>query len=490
MASEMGRIVRSGFWLYLCSLTNNVFGFFYWLLISKIGGPRILGFVSATIGLASLVTSLFSMGIPIGVQRFLGMHMRNREELTKFFWSSTLLLLASEFCAGTMLAIIALMGRCVGNYTPAMMIFASVFVSLSSLSLSLQALLVSILRTSVLAIATLIGNLAKLCLGVSLVYAGFGWIGAALGYLAIPLAIAITGSVEARRFVSLKPCFDRYHATESLRAGLASWIPNAILILGQQLAVVTVFGTHGAFETGRFYLAYTIAGFVGAVATSMLMLLLPVLSSMEQGREALCKHAIRLCLAVVTPIAIILATYPELPLSLLGASYVEAAPSLSILALAILALVPTTAITNLFYSYGDYRKVALAGLCSSLPRVVLYATLVPSYGGIGAAIAYTVGAYTPLPYLITIARGRIRIETRKLFATLAIPIAIAVTIRAVDAPWLLGVPLIAASYLAYTRLRIVSRNDVKILLSAFLSSKTLNAVYRRAKPLIDLVVPP
>ena len=58
--------------MYAASMVNNLTGYFYWLIISSIAGPEIVGIVSAIAGLSILLTGILSFGVNIGVQRYLG----------------------------------------------------------------------------------------------------------------------------------------------------------------------------------------------------------------------------------------------------------------------------------------------------------------------------------------------------------------------------------------------------------------------------------
>ncbi|HDD64241.1 MAG TPA: hypothetical protein ENF53_03700, partial [Thermoprotei archaeon] len=57
---SLTRVIRGGLWLYLRSLVNNLSGFIYWMVISAVGGAEIVGFTSATVALAGMVTSVLS----------------------------------------------------------------------------------------------------------------------------------------------------------------------------------------------------------------------------------------------------------------------------------------------------------------------------------------------------------------------------------------------------------------------------------------------
>ena len=70
-----------------------------------------------------------------------------------------------------------------------------------------------------------------------------------------------------------------------MKAGVASWLPAMIAVLGQQLGVLTLFGVKGASETGLYYVSFAIVGVVTGIGGSVLGLMMPVLSGMEDGRK-------------------------------------------------------------------------------------------------------------------------------------------------------------------------------------------------------------
>ena len=55
-----------------------------------------------------------------------------------------------------------------------------------------------------------------------------------------------------------------------MKAGVASWLPAMIAVLGQQLGVLTLFGVKGASETGLYYVSFAIMGVVTGLGGSVL----------------------------------------------------------------------------------------------------------------------------------------------------------------------------------------------------------------------------
>ena len=73
-------------------------------------------------------------------------------------------------------------------------------------------------------------------------------------------------------------------------------------------------------------------------------------------------------MALVSPLAFVLAAYPEAPLSLLGREYVDAAPTLMLLASTIPATLISAGVSSLVYAYGMYTSVLILGLVGNCRR--------------------------------------------------------------------------------------------------------------------------
>ncbi len=461
------------------------------MVISALAGSEVLGFTSATIGLASLINGLLNLGINIGLTRFLGrcIGLRDRECLLKYLWSTTLFTAIIYVGTGTILYVLGSLGYHLWSYTPEMLRIASIMVLLG-VSQALQAFLVSCLRTDILFYSTIIGNVLKFVIGISLVYYGFGWIGAAIGYAFIGLTNLVVSFIYVLRAIGFRLEFSLDALIDVLRAGVVSWLPSIIVLAGQWLGVLFVFGSSGAVETGYYYVASAISGVVLGISNSILSLLLPVLSGMVDGRKRASFRALRISLLFMTPIAVFIATYPWLPLSLLGREYVSASNTLTILLLGSVPLAVTSCINSLVYAYGYYRKVLGIGLSQNIPRIMLYLLLVPRYGGLGAAVSFTIGAYTGFFYSLYVAHKiRFYLDMSSMGKTVAIPVLLGISSYLLGFHWFLGLLLIASSYLLYARLGLLSRSDLREILSAFMSEDRINELYDRLRFLVDMVFP-
>jgi len=149
-----------------------------------------------------------------------------------------------------------------------------------------------------------------------------------------------------------------------------------------------------------------------------------------------------------------------------------------------LLAVYVSAMTSLAYAYDSYRAVLGIGIATSVPRIVLYYLLVPSMGGLGAALAFLAGsacgAASSASYAL---RVGFKTPYRELAATVLTPAAIGAIAILLSLPWFVGAPLIVAtSYLAYARTGLLSPSAAGILFRAFVPLP----LRRYVRPLVEL----
>ena len=69
MAPGLATVFRSGVFLYATSIVNSFAGFIFWLLVSIIAGPGVVGAASAVAGFSMLVAGVLGFGANAGLQR-------------------------------------------------------------------------------------------------------------------------------------------------------------------------------------------------------------------------------------------------------------------------------------------------------------------------------------------------------------------------------------------------------------------------------------
>ena len=473
------KVIRGGLWLYARSLANNLTGYAYWFIVSRIAGAEALGISSATVSLATLVSSALSLGVPGALQRFLGLTIGkgDKERLSEYFWSAAAFFLLTRLCAGAALLLAGLAQvRSIG-LDPEMLKYAGLLVMLGW-TMVLDSLLISYLKTKLSALSYIAGSLAKLAVGITLVWLGWGWTGVVLGYVASSVVTGAGLMVYSSGLVLRRPIVTWLGVAEVLRAGLSIWLPGIITLVGQQVGVLAVFGARGGFETGTYYASFAIAGVVWAFPMLMLSLLVPVLSGMEDGRKRATWRTLRLATAISAPLSAFLLAYPDLPLSLLGRDYLTASTTLRVLALSAIPTTIVAGVSSLVFSYGLYGVTLEIGIAQSIPRLMLYLTLTPAYGGLGAALAFTTGSFVGLLAVLSACRSiGFTLDARVLSLASLPPLCLAFVLSLLHLHWLVGVPLLfAATLIFYARARVLSRADAKELALAVIPAERLPAL--------------
>jgi hypothetical protein len=120
-------------------------------------------------------------------------------------------------------------------------------------------------------------------------------------------------------------------------------------------------------------------------------------------------------------------------------------------------------ISTLVYSYGNYWQVLAMGLGLNVPRVLFYFTIVPSFGSIGAAIAFTTGSLIGFIVSIIIARRiGMMILWKELSLIFVIPSSIAFTLGYFNLTYIIGIPIILfLSVLLMIASRVLTRSEVR-----------------------------
>ncbi|RLE89430.1 MAG: hypothetical protein DRN04_16310, partial [Thermoprotei archaeon] len=385
--------------------------------------------------------------------------------------------------------VLGLLGVSFGGLGSDMLFYAGVMVLLSPMVV-FDDLLASHLETKPIFLGSIVGNAVKLPLGIGLVSMGWGWVGAVIGYMALtPVAFAVK-LLPSLRLAGFRLIFNFKALRDVLKAGVARWLPNMVTVLGERLGVLALFGVRGALETGFYYVSFAIMGVVTGLGGSILGLMMPILSGMEDGRKRACWRAIKISLVLVTPLAFALAAYPEVPLGLLGKEYVNAAPMLMLLALTIPATMIGSGVSSLIYAYGMYTTILILGLIGNLLRIVTYVPLSYLMGGVGVALSYALGAYLTLGAVVFVCRRiGFNLGFREVLLITALPLCLALIFRLLSVSWFVGVPfLLLLPYISYLKTSVLSRRDLRELAYALAPRETVSEIYQYLRPIIDRLI--
>jgi O-antigen/teichoic acid export membrane protein len=492
---SIGGIARGGIFLFTGSIIVSILGYVFWFLVSSYGGVETVGIVSSVVALSTLVSGIATLGLPSGVQRFMGREFghNNIKKLNRYFWSSLAATAALCLLSAAIIWVVAFLHVPILEFSDSMLFFAGVLVLLNFQTV-LGLLFVSTTKTEFSAVSTGVSATIRVVLGVCLVYLGLGWVGALVAVIFASLfqlaSMALFALRELRRLGGVEVQFSGKAVRESLHAGAVTWFPGTVVLLGQQLGTLTVFGTQGGFGAGTYFIAYIVFSVIFLVPSSLNALLFPALSGLNaKNSRDLARRALKICLALACPIIAFVALYPELPLSIMSAQYLEASSTLSILVLSIIPMTFNYVVGSLVYAAGDYRKLIAIDSTTGLSQVILYFVLVPIWQGMGAALSYTTGALVGSVVSMVVSRVvRLRAPSRQIAIAVMAPLAVALSCYLLRLGWLIGGTIILlSSIISYGRMGVVERSDLADIARAFTSEKTAARTGRRLNWLLRII---
>src|SRR3989475_1080867 len=405
-----------------------IFGYIFWFILSRFTTPEIVGTSSTVISLSTIFITIVAIGIPSGIQRFLGKSFSELKiENAKVFTSSSLLLTAIGIVAS---GILILIGKDWFDETFRidfnLLIVVILLIGTYSITNLFRSVVIASLNTKKLPLIMILSSVVKQVIAIILVMIGAGALGVTIGYAFFPILSSLFLSIVVLTIFKSskrKPdvVFNRA-LKDILTASTVSWIPSIIYTVGLHLGQIMVFGTHGANQAGVYFIAFSIAGAISAVMLVLLTIAYPALSAMDDGRKRLTWRVTKISLIIAIPISSAVIFTSKETMQLFGQSYIAGSFPLEILLVSMLPTAIMTGINTLVYSYGNFRQVLVIGLSSNIPRAVLYFTLVPIYGSMGAAVSYTIGSIAGFIWSAVIAKKiGLKISWKDLVLILLIP---------------------------------------------------------------------
>lgn len=487
---SIGAVVKAGTWTYFSTIIASLLGYFFWLLISRIVDPPTVGAAASLVGLVTIGGNLISLGIPTGLQRFLGMTANQREELADYFSTAFIFSALGTLMFGiVVLVLFRLRIAMVSMDTfTVVLVFFLVLSGIGTYSAMFNSLFTSLLKIKYWALTLVSSAVVRLLVGLILVYQGVGLAGVLGGYLAAALTVPLFGFFFAHRVLKGFPIrFDARKFLSILRAATVSWIPDTISIAAQWLGVLGLYALVGGLESGRFFMAFAIANVLLAVPVSFLNIMLPVLSGMTDGRKAALSRTVRLVYAGIVPITYVVIAYAAEVMSSLGSPYVGATPGLIILCLGALVMPLIQGFTSLVYAYGRYGYVLALGLGANLTRIVLYIPLGFLWGDTGAALSYTMGFLPALGTVVYLSRRiKYSVDWKPILGAILLPMPLLAV--SLFASWPVGIlAIVACSMLLYTRVGVVERRDILEIARAFLPNSLRRRLVPIARPVMRLL---
>jgi O-antigen/teichoic acid export membrane protein len=443
-----------------------LFGYAFWLILSKFTSPETVGISSSLISLATIFTTVASVGVPLGAQRFLGrMLLEKRFEDTILFVKSSFVIVSLGL-VGSIFVILGSYDLIFDQFSSISVAASIILIAISTISILLRSIVIASLNTKKILLASTVSSAVKLLIVIILVSFETDVVRIIAAFSATPLLTSVLLAFDLKallRQVHKKTLLKFNESFKSLlKASIASWIPLSIETIGAQLGTVVVLGFEGPTQAGFYFIAFQISMGILAVIWALEGTTYPALSAMTEGRRKFVWRTIKICLIILSPISFAVIFYSTNITGLFGSGYSEGAPALQIL---LLSVIPTTimnAVGILAYAYGDYRSVLIIGLTTTIPRLLCYFVFVPWLGGLGAALGYTLGAIFGFIISIVISnRIKMIMPWKEITMLAVVPLLLAFILSMLRMHYLPGIVLtIVASYLIYLKLVLIERSDV------------------------------
>jgi len=440
--------------------------YIYWLVISKIAGSSsIVGEASTVIGISSVLSTFYLLGLPRGVQRFLGMYSSDKETFSEYFWTGLTLI---SFLGLLVSSIVYLLGRTYSYSLPVLakeniLFLISLLTLLTGLKTYIISYFISKVKTEYNTLISLFSGIVKLIIGITLVYLGYKLTGAILGYVFFYILLLILSAYYMKEDLTGFKSLRRNVMLEEIKAGVASYIPSLLSSMGGWLGVIFVYGIVSSESAGAYYIAYNLAMMILMIPSFISNVAYPLLSGSKDDRERDTLRLIKLNYAVSSPLMVTLILYSKSILGIMGKEFAEASWEASLLSLNTPLVAVTTAIVSLAYSYGLYLNVLLINTLTNATRTFLYLPFVNYLGSIGAALSFNIGSLLGFITSLIVARKmNLKFKWKMLGLLLLVPLIIGIPLYMTNIPFIMGsLLLVTISFITYGRLGIVSKSEAR-----------------------------
>ncbi len=464
-------------YLYIEAITTMFSGYVYWLILSKITSPSIIGTSSATLSFISIFIVIASMGVGGGIQRFLGKSIVNKKiENVKGFINSSLLI-TSLGILGSSIIILILKDWIYHSFKINFSLIIISIIIMGSMSIlgTLRAIIVPSLNTKIITTSSILSTIIKLTATVILVLVGAGVMGILIGFMLYPIisSIILTIAIKKTFYNQNNKIIERgktislfYSTKDIFIASNAFWVPAMITTIGSQLGTIFVMISNGANSAGIYFISFSLVTGISVIMSVLSTIAYPAISAMTDGRKRAVWRLIKISLIIILPLSHAIIFYSADILQLFGSNYAKGSSNLQILILSILPTAIISGVSVLVYAYGNNRHVLIIGLFTSIPRTLLYFIFVPIFGSNGAAITYLAGSIIGFIVSVIIA-NRIRLEIfwKQILLISIIPALLAVFLKYLGIHYIFGITsTIVISYILLLKIHIINREDIQDIL--------------------------
>jgi O-antigen/teichoic acid export membrane protein len=458
-------------YVYLDVLIGMFVGYILWLLLSRLTSPDVIGVASTVISVSTIFSIIADLGANRGSTLFLGKSfLEGHIDEAKILIKASLLIITFGILVSGLLIVI-FRDLILPDVSIGLILISILLLGFAAIYNLMRSFIIASLQTQLLPLVTIISSATKTVLTIILILIGTGAIGITVGYLSAYISASILFFFLLSKM--MKPgselsTLSFYRVCKKiLYAGIVSWVPKVMAIIGSRLGTVVVFGFEGANQAGLYFIAFSIYYVTVAITDSLYSVLLPILGAMSDRRKRMVWQAMKLNLVVTVTIASAAIAYSDDIMMLFGTHYIDASMTLKILLLSVLPFTFNIAIGTLVYSYGNYWQVLALGLASSVPRIIFYFVFVPMYGNNGAALSFTLGSIIGFVVSLVVAKKiGMSMFWKELVPIVAIPAGISFATAYLMVSFNLGIPIIIVFSLAsFIAFGILSKSDINYYLA-------------------------
>jgi len=293
-------LYKNSFYLMLSTAVMAFFGFFFWIINSKIFPTEQVGIATTLLSVLNLIASISLLGLNSGIIRFLPVSERRNEEInTSFTLSSILALVAS---------VVFLIG--LNLFSPTLIFLKNNFIYLilfvffaivATLNVLVESVFVAYRTTSYILIKNILLSISKLILPIFLLTLGaYGILMSAGIASSIGLIIGLYILTKKFQFIP-KPVINKEAVRKMIRFSLGNHLSGFIGSLPSMVLPIIITNTIGPKFSAYFYMDFMIASFLYVIPTATSQSLFAEGSHSETDLKMNLKKSVKIILLLLIP---------------------------------------------------------------------------------------------------------------------------------------------------------------------------------------------
>ena len=407
ITKSVEKVAKGSTLLTIDLVVTALFGGFFWIIAAKFINTLQLGMASTAVSFITLLAVFANLGLHIGSSRYIAEY----NELGMPLLSQRVARLSLKWClaAGVVLGLcIALFSSTIarqiystGDLTP-FFVIVGVSIPLQGLVTVLDGIYRGAQRMDLMLYADSVEAVAKFGFACVVVLLGFQGVGVVLAYPISYVASLVLAPPFWRRAMPRIPADHEDGVTPQsqgltrrlLTFSMSNYAAVTATSLGNQFTVILL-GVYTLIGVAYYNIAMLIVTVgVSGIATAVNFALLPTATEEWvkgdlQGLGVLYNRITRLLLLASGPLIIVGVIFPSMILRLISPSFVAASNAFSILAFAGLLNGMGAPAIGMVNAMNRAKTVMSIYLIAAVTSLAISLVLIPTFGMVGAGIAYT-----------------------------------------------------------------------------------------------------